>query len=306
MSTITLTLNAPQIKKAVKSDTYITGLMDKSADMVKNAAAAYNEQAGDETYHEEKLYRTMRESLSKFEASIYDFVGMGETNAKITDDLTSASTSFTITIIVGNRFFTNNNDAKMLATLAEEYIINMMLYYWWQAIKPSLAKDYFEHSQEALAFVRKALTKTPPVIGSASYNDVNGTVDDYSEAQNVYIASLPSEPNDVLDWSEGDYPSYTGKVFRTAFPEVIVNAWNSYGNVKIKGGYTNMIVAYTDDFVYRFDPEIHVSQNGGLTQQDIDAIQLGIEEESIGYLVFINRNNSQDTGNPVQIYSTVQ
>jgi len=73
MRTLQLTLHAKDIKLAVKADTYITGQIDKSSDMVKNAALAYNEQAGDESYHEVKLYRTMRGAVSKFEAAMAEF-----------------------------------------------------------------------------------------------------------------------------------------------------------------------------------------------------------------------------------------
>ena len=68
MATLTLTLHAGDIINAVKADTYITGQVDKSADMVKNAALAYNEQAGDDSYHLVKLYRTMKGAVGKFEA----------------------------------------------------------------------------------------------------------------------------------------------------------------------------------------------------------------------------------------------
>ena len=74
MATLTLTLNAKDIKMAMKSDTYITGQIDKSADMVKNAALAYNEQAGDDSYHEVKIYRTMKGAVGKFEASMAEYV----------------------------------------------------------------------------------------------------------------------------------------------------------------------------------------------------------------------------------------
>lgn len=175
MATLTLTLNAKDIKMAMKSDTYITGQIDKSADMVKNAALAYNEQAGDDSYHEVKIYRTMKGAVGKFEASMAEYVDPGSGEVAVSDTLTSTTEGdFTITIPVGARFYAAFSNT--LSTLAQEYIINMMLYVWWQSIKPSFAKDYYQFAQESLEMVRRCLSKTPPAVTLATYNDVTGTV----------------------------------------------------------------------------------------------------------------------------------
>ena len=122
---LTLNLSATDIKLAVKSDSYITGQIDKSADMVKNAALAFNEQAGDETYHEMKLYRTMKGALAKLEAQIAEYVETSDPNAAITDTLTSSAvTTFKVEITVGNRM--SNAFVTTMAYLAQEYIINAL------------------------------------------------------------------------------------------------------------------------------------------------------------------------------------
>lgn len=181
MATLTLTLNGGDIKKAVKADTYITGQIDKSADMVKNAALAYNEQAGDDSYHEVKLYRTMKGAVGKFEANMAEYVDPGSGNIAVSDTLTSATSDndFNIVIPVGSRFYAAF--ANTLSTLAQEYIINMMLYSWWQSIKTALAKDYYQFAQESLEMVRKTLSKTPPETSLANYTDVTGEVTDGSQ-----------------------------------------------------------------------------------------------------------------------------
>lgn len=176
MATLELTLNAGDIKKAVKSDTYITGQIDKSTDMVKNAALAYNEQAGDDAYHEVKLYRTMKGAVSKFEANMAEYVDPGSGTTAVSNTLTNetADNDFKITLPVGSRFYAAF--ANTLSSLAQEYIINMMLYSWWQSIKPAFAKDYYQFAQESLEMVRKCLSKTPPETSMATYSDVSGTV----------------------------------------------------------------------------------------------------------------------------------
>ncbi len=171
---LTLTLNATDIRHAVKSDTYITGQVDKSADMVKNAALAFNEQAGDEQYHELKLYRTMKGALAKFEASIAEYVETSDVQAAVSDTLTQESTVFTITLTVNDR--TTGAFVTTLAHLAQEFIINTMLYYWWQPIKSSLAKEYLAFSADNLIDVRRCLAKSAPASSNTSYDDISGEV----------------------------------------------------------------------------------------------------------------------------------
>jgi len=175
MATLTLTLNYPAIKQAVKSDTYITGQIDKSADMVKNAALAFNEQAGDESYHEAKIFRTVKGALAKFEAAIAEYVETSNASATISDSLTSTSSGdFTITATINNR--TSNAFQAPLAYLAQEFVINTALYYWWQPIKPALAKDYLAFSMDNLNDVRRCLAKSAPSASSASYANISGSV----------------------------------------------------------------------------------------------------------------------------------
>lgn len=176
MATLVLTLNAKDIKYAVKADTYITGQIDKSADAVNNAMLAYNEQAGDDAYHDNKLYRTMKSGVGRFEASVAEFVDTGSGNVAVSDTLSAstADTQFTITIPVTSRFYAAF--ANALSVLAQDYVINMMLYTWWQSIKPTIAKNFYDLAQEALIMVRKTLSKTPPTAPTNGIADVTGTV----------------------------------------------------------------------------------------------------------------------------------
>jgi len=196
---LTLNLSASEIKQAIKSDTYITGQIDKSADMVKNAVLAYNEQAGDESYHNAKLFRTMKGALAKFEAQLAEYVETSSENASITDSLSSQDTdAFTITITVGSR--TSAAFVTTLAYLAQEFIINTSLYYWWQPIKPTLAKDYLAFAAENIGDVRRCLAKSAPSASGASYDDISGTVQEQTylsfpqEAYNAQIGEAFEAP----------------------------------------------------------------------------------------------------------------
>ena len=194
--TLTLSLNKKLIIEAVKADTYITGAIDKSADGVKNAALAYNEQAGDDTYHERKLTRTLAGAVGSLEADLSEFVDSSVDNS-ISDTLASADPTtgdFSIVVIVSDRY--NSGLAYPIAQLSQEYIVNKMLYYWWQSIKPALAKVYRAFSGESLVNIRKCLAKKAPATENASYEDVTGNVSGGTSGGTVVVDAAISQAND--------------------------------------------------------------------------------------------------------------
>ena len=170
--TITLSLKKSLILEAVKADTYQSGLVDKAADPVKNAALAYNEQAGDETYQDRKLVRFLRSGLARFAAAMNEFVD--SESGSISYTLTDNADAITIMVVVSDRY--NDGLAQPLSSFAEEYVSYTMDYMWWQSIKPALAKDYFGYAQDTLTQIRLCLAKTAPASSSSSYTDVTGTV----------------------------------------------------------------------------------------------------------------------------------
>lgn len=198
--TLTLkNLSLKDIKQAVKADSYITGQIDKSVDVVKNAQLAFNEQAGDEQYHEIKIFRTIKGALAKFEASISEFVETSNGSAVVSDTLTQSTDKFDIIITVNNRM--TPAFATTMAYLAQEYIINMALYYWWQPIKPALAKDYAAAAESNLIDVKRCLAKSAPYASVTSYNDITGTVTPIETEQ-----TEPSEPGGDTSGGGGDTP----------------------------------------------------------------------------------------------------
>lgn len=169
--TITLSLKKSLVLEAVKADTYQSGQVDKASDPVKNAALAYNEQAGDETYQERKLVRFLRSGLARFAAAMNEFVD--SESGSISYTLSDSSDAITIKVVVSDSY--NDGLAQPLSSFAEEYVSYTMDYMWWQSIKPALAKDYFGYAQDTLTQIRLCLAKTAPA-SSSSYTDVTGTV----------------------------------------------------------------------------------------------------------------------------------
>lgn len=169
--TITLSLTKSLIFEAVKTDTYITGKVEITTDGSQNAKV-YNEQAGDDNFHERKLERTLRGAVGAFESLLTEFVDTS--TGSISDDLATATDAFAITIVTSDRFL--NGLAQPLASLAQEFIINRMIAQWWTAAKPELSQFYLALSNDNIASVRRCLSKKAPTTSSADYQDVEGTV----------------------------------------------------------------------------------------------------------------------------------
>lgn len=205
--TLTLSLNKKLIIEAVKADTYITGAIDKSADGVKNAALAYNEQAGDDTYHERKLERTLAGAVGSLEADLAEFVDSSVENS-LSDTLSEADPTgaFEIVVVVSERY--NSGLAYPIAQLSQEYIVNKMLYYWWQSIKPALAKDYLSFSGESLINIRKCLAKKAPATSSASYEDVNGSITGGTTSGTVTVDASVSQADGKYSVAKDTFLGY--------------------------------------------------------------------------------------------------
>ena len=168
--TVTLNLNKQLILEAVKTDTYLTGQVEKTIDGANNARS-FNEQAGDDIYHERKLLRTLYGAVGRFEVELADFID--SSSGSISNTLSDNSDTFTITFTTSSRF--NEGLITPMSQLAQEYLINRMIAMWWMAMKPDLANAYTLYYQDSLASIRKCLTKTAPAVQSATFDSVQGT-----------------------------------------------------------------------------------------------------------------------------------
>lgn len=163
MSTLTISVKKAVVVEAIKGDTYITSSVDRGADSVKNAGIAYNEAAGDDTYHIKKIDRMITGAVSKFAAELSEFVDTSAVSNSITATVPptgSTETDIVITMTVTGRLQTGL--ANPLSGIAQDYIINMSLYGWWMSIKPELAKNFAALATDALIYVRKCFAKTAP------------------------------------------------------------------------------------------------------------------------------------------------
>jgi hypothetical protein len=168
MGTLTITIPKAAVVEAVKGDTYITSSVDRGADSVKNAGVAYNEAAGDDTYHDKKIDRLIKGAVSKFAAELAEFVDTASGSITV-----AISTDITITMTVTSRY--NSGLADPLSGIAQDYIVNMAIYGWWMSIKPELAKNFAAMATDALVYVRKCFAKTAPT-STADPTSATGSV----------------------------------------------------------------------------------------------------------------------------------
>ena len=168
MGTLIITIPKAAVVEAVKGDTYITSSVDRGADSVKNAGVAYNEAAGDDTYHDKKIDRLIKGAVSKFAAELAEFVDTASGSITV-----AISTDITITMTVTSRY--NSGLAEPLSGIAQDYIVNMAIYGWWMSIKPELAKNFAALATDALVYVRKCFAKTAPT-STADPTSATGSV----------------------------------------------------------------------------------------------------------------------------------
>ena len=162
MKTIVLSILRSVIMEAVKSETFIKGLADKSADE-RASLLAYQESAGDEDFHERKLNKTMTEAADTLSTYLGDYLST-ETNQKTGDNAIvidhSDAARITIKIKVSDRF--NESYTDSLARLSSKFIETRMLVLWWNPINPNQAKIYENNEANVLLDIKRCFNKIAP------------------------------------------------------------------------------------------------------------------------------------------------
>ena len=172
--TITLNLNKDLIMEAVKAETFDTGRINKAADPVKNAPVGSYSQARGEEHQERQMLRFLKQAVGKFEAQMGEFLEASE--GAVADTLSSNASTFTITLIVNDRF--NNGMRNPMASLCEDFLINQMLFTWWNGRDQAFSKTFVLMAQDDIEQIRLCMIKTAPAASSADYTSVTGTVTD--------------------------------------------------------------------------------------------------------------------------------
>lgn len=180
---IRLNLVKSLIIEAVKAETYIKGEIDKASAQGTNKFA-YNEQAGDDEYHERKLIRTMNTALGELKGLLSNYLNNSGDN--IADNITSGTDAndndvIFIELNVSDRF--NKAYSDPLAKLCSKYIEDKMLVLWWGAINQNQAAFYNTLVASDVDSIEKCFNKTAPAAPKTGY-----TTSIQGEGQTIDVA----------------------------------------------------------------------------------------------------------------------
>jgi len=176
--TILLQLSKSAILANVKSETFLTGEIDKSVDQ-KAIALAYHEQAGNDAYQERLLSRGMETNLEELKTHLSDYLSSSGTTTA--DNISSVEEDdiIKITLVVSDRF--NQGYTNSLAKLSSKYIEEATIMDWWKPINKERTSIYSQFVERDLAAIKRCFNKTAPVAPTYKYPtslDVNGSAID--------------------------------------------------------------------------------------------------------------------------------
>lgn len=169
MGTIKLkiTLVKPLILDAVKSETFLRGQIEKSADQ-RTAAMAYHEQAGDEEYQERLLQRGIYTNLSDLETHLTDYLSNeGGTTGDNSISYTEVEDTIVLILEVTDRF--NKSFTDPLAKLCSKYIEDAVLMDWWKPINEKQSSMYSQFVERDLAAIKRCFIKRAPSAPTVPY-----------------------------------------------------------------------------------------------------------------------------------------
>lgn len=162
--TIKLNLVLSLILEAVKAETHIKGQIDRAIDE-KAAKVAYQEEAGDEQFHERKLMRGIYTSLDALKTEIAPYLASygGTQGDNMVSVVNEATDSITITLEVSNSFNTSFTDS--LARLCSKYIEDSTLVLWWGTFNGTQAQYYTAlQAADSLAIAKCFVKKAPQAV----------------------------------------------------------------------------------------------------------------------------------------------
>lgn len=167
---VILNLIPSLIIEAVKGETFLKGKIDKSADE-RASALAFNEQAGDEPYHERKLKRSMVDGLEKLKSFLSDFIdttGGSISDNSIASEIDIDHDVLKITLQVTDRFNTGYTDS--LARLSSRYIEDSMIYDWYAVFNNQLSQAYLPRIESDKQDIIRCFNKKEPKVPTYKYS----------------------------------------------------------------------------------------------------------------------------------------
>lgn len=188
-----------KVVSSVKATTYLKGKVDESAN--QNAERlSYNETAGDEEVHEQKLSDLFDTAIEKAKIIFVDY--LAPTAQTIGDNVIYYNKGeddvINFTLNVSRRY--NGTLANTLARLTANYVECYMTYWWW--IKTTNLKQAEPYQAElALAEqeIRRSFVLCPPIVPTVPYTKTLSAKVDGSG--NDGAAIIPIEEEATLSYT---------------------------------------------------------------------------------------------------------
>lgn len=227
MQRITLSLVVSLIMEAVKSETLIKGRVDKAVDD-KAAELAYQEEAGDQDFHERKLLRTLHTSLAHLKSKIGDY--MDTANSSLGDNISYAfvgdNATIEMSLLVSDRF--NRAFCDTLAKLCSKFIEDHMLFLWWGTFNVKQAEFYKTLYTMDLTDIVSCFSKTAPAVPTTAYaSTITTQMGDTIRADvgEIFTVTYQVMPEDCVDDVEARVNGYAriGDKIGKSFTVVALN-----------------------------------------------------------------------------------
>ena len=161
-----LTLKPSLIFEAAKTETFIKGKVDKGA-MNNAEAMVFNEQAGDDVFHERKLTSSMYNAVEELCSMFSEYVA-----PDVVDEEPSLVHSINLTndeikIILSLSYRVNPHFVTTITRLSQQYVTTRVIYDWFLAFNPKQAEVYtvdkIEHD------IRVCFNRRPPLYPAYPY-----------------------------------------------------------------------------------------------------------------------------------------
>lgn len=194
--TIKITLIKSLIIEAIKNVTFLKGKIDETNPQLQNLA--YNEQAGDDQWHERILERNLFAGVEKVKSTIIEH--LESIGATIGDNDFSTQTNDDNIIIflnVPERF--NVSQTSTLSQMISKCVEDYMLYNWFTPINLQQSESYLKMYQFDIEKIMGAFSKTAPTIPQRRYT-TEVSVEAFDDMDGTPVIELELGQDDTITY----------------------------------------------------------------------------------------------------------
>lgn len=194
--TIKITLIKSLIVEAVKNVTFLKGKIDEANPQLQ--AMAYNEQAGDDTWHERIIERNLFAGVEKVKSFIIEHLAsIGATIGDNDFTLDTDDDQIIILFNVPERF--NVAQTSTLSQLMAKCVEDYILYNWYAAINVQQSEVYLKMFDFDAGKLMGSFSKTAPSIPQRKYTS-EISVEAYEDMDGIPVVTLDMGQDETLTY----------------------------------------------------------------------------------------------------------